>query len=103
MVAADNTRAGEQACRRWSRQFASKIWRSDKGIVGFGDLKGENRGVELGVIPAAKFHGFRELLAVHANFPGKQAGGLDPGFAILVYRGFVAARQSVKREAPIFI
>src|SRR5258708_9228963 len=51
----------------------------------------------------AKLHGFGKLLAVHANRPGKEAGRFDFGLAVLVHSAFVAAGQSVKREAPVLV
>ncbi len=55
-------------------QMAVEIFRGVEGIVRFADVKRENRGVKLGFVPTAELHGFGELLAVHANRPGKQAG-----------------------------
>jgi len=72
--------------------------------VSFRDIKCENRPRQPGLIPTAEFfNGFGELLAVNADPPGQQAIGIDFRFSKFVYGGFVAAGQSIKREASVFI
>src|SRR6267142_2056266 len=83
--------------------MAIEIFRSVEWIVSFRDIKCENRRVKSGFIPTAEFHGFGELLAVNADFPGKQAIGIDFRFSKFVYGGFVAAGKGIKREASVFI
>src|SRR5258708_2111764 len=83
--------------------MAIEVFRSVERIVSFRDIKCENRRVKPGLIPTAEFHGFGELLAVNADLPGQQAIGIDFRFSKFVYGGFVAARQSIKREASVFI
>ena len=51
----------------------------------------------------AELHRFGKLLAVDADFPGEQTIGIDFGFAEFIYRGFVAARQSIEREVPVLV
>lgn len=85
------------------RQVAIEIFRGVEGIVRFRDVERKNRGIEPGFVPVAQFHRFGELLAIHANFPGEQTGGIEFGFAVFVHGGLVDARQSVKREAPVLV
>src|SRR5580765_2703106 len=83
--------------------MAIEIFRGVERIVRFGDIECEDCRVKPGLIPMAKFHRFGELLAVDADLPGKQAVSIDFRFAKFVYRCFVAAGQSIKREASVLI
>src|SRR5579863_5609752 len=84
-------------------EVAVEIVRGVEGIVGFGDVKGQDSSVEFHVLPVAEPQWFGELLTVHADFPGKQTGGIDFGLAELADCGFVAARERLKGEAVVFI
>jgi hypothetical protein len=39
-------------------EVAIEIFRGVEGIVGFGDIEGENGGIEANFVPAAQLHGF---------------------------------------------
>src|SRR6266849_4833502 len=84
-------------------QVTVKIFRAVERVVGLRDVKGEHGGVEPGFVPMAKLHGFGKLLPVDADLPMEQAGGVELGLAQFAHRGFVAARQSIKREPPVLI
>src|SRR5229473_7177068 len=86
-----------------SSEVAIEIVGGVKGIVGFGDIKSQDGGVEFDLIPVAEFHGFGKFLAIDADFPGEQASGVELGFAELADGGFVAAGERFKREASVFI
>jgi len=78
-----------------------KIFRGVEGIVGLGDIVGQNRGIDLGLVPVAELQGLRELLAVDANLPGKEPGGFEFGLTELGHGGLVASGQGGKGEAAV--
>src|ERR1700741_953847 len=58
-------------------QVTIEVFGGIERVVGFGDVGGEDGGVDLNFVPVVQFERFGELLAINANLPGQQAGGCE--------------------------
>src|SRR5439155_21813938 len=80
-----------------------EIVRGVERIVRFRDIVREDSRVQSCFVPLAGLHRFCQLLAIHADLPGKKSVGIEFRFSKFGYRGFVLARQSFERESSIFV
>src|SRR5262249_24586903 len=86
-----------------SGEVSVEIFGGVEGIVGFGDVVGENGGVELGFFPFAELQGFGELCVVDADLPREKTSGFGLGFSVFAYSGLVDAGQRRVWEAAVAI
>src|ERR1700730_18200828 len=84
-------------------QMAVEVFGGVEWVVSFGNIAGENGGVQSGVVPAPELESLGKSLAIHADVPGKQARGFELGFAVPGDRGLVVSGQSREREAAVLV
>src|SRR6266851_2037154 len=88
---------------RLAAQVAAKIIGRIEGIVRFGHVICEYGRIQFCLFPLPVLQRFSQFFTVHANLPGKQAVCFQLRFTKFRYRGFVVARQGLKRKSPVLV
>ena len=102
-VAVDESAAETVVDSGLAAQAAVGIIGGAERVVGLRHIVREDGRIEPGFVPPSSLQRLGQFFAVNANLPGKKAVGVQFYFAKLGDRRFIAARQALKREAPIFV
>src|SRR6266849_6943144 len=84
-------------------QVTVKIIGRVEGIMRLRHVIREYGSVQFCLFPLPVLQGFSQFFTEHTNLPGEQAGRLQLGLAKFRYRGFVVARQGLKRKSPVLV
>jgi hypothetical protein len=83
--------------------MAVEIFSGVEGVVRFGDVSGQDCGVQFRFVPVALLERCREFCAEDADLPRQQAGLFEFRFAVFADGGFVDARKRGVREAAVAV
>src|SRR5467141_605127 len=102
-IAVDQRGSKSLVDRRLAAQVTVKIIGRVEGIMRLRHVIREYGCVQFCFFPLPVLQCFGQFFTVHTNLPGKQAVRFQLSFAKLRYRGFVVARQGLKRKSPVLV